>query len=189
MPNWCMTTYKIVGKRSDVEQIEKAVRNHPTPKDTDKDWEGNVLAALEIKNFGNYRMRGFVRDCDYISDIGDGQAQLSLFCEEAWSRTDFAEALQGKFPDVSIYWMAEETGCEVYQTNDSSGVFFPDRYFVDTCIDGTYESEYFADKKSVFEWLSQICRCECQEDVDLFNKICKNADSDDFIYIHEFEIV
>lgn len=189
MPNWCYTSYKIVGKRSDVEQIDNAIRNHPCCDDSEENWQGNILAALGMKDFEKRSIRGFILDHDYMGNVGEGMAQLNIYCDEAWCRTEFAELLQEKFPDISIYWMAEESGCGYYQTNDREGGFFPERYYVDTCIGGCYDSEYFTSEAEAYEWISQRTDCESTEDVKAWNEAREKADSDDFIYVHEFEVV
>lgn len=190
MPNWCMTSYTIVGEKKDVEKIHVAVMNHPVKEKSDKDWQGNILNALGVSYdaLENRSVRGFLYDEEYLGDIGDGQAQLRIVFNEAWSRTEFAEVLQELFPDINIYWMAEEPGCDIYQTNDADGDYYPERFYVDTCIGGDYQSEYFTTEEEVYEWLSQISDCKCKADVDAFNENRRKADTDEFISIHEFEL-
>ena len=191
MANWCTTSYTIVGKVGDVERINAALENHPVKEKSAANWQGNILNALGV----NYdalekrSMRGFLHDHDYIGEIGDGDAQLKMLFEEAWCRTEFAEVLGELMPDISIYWQAEESDCGVYQTNDSEGGFYPERYYVTTCIGGEYESEYFETEAEAYEWLSQRSGCKCAADVEAFNENRTKADSDDFIYVHEYEIV
>lgn len=191
MPNWCMTSYTIVGEKKDVEKIHAAVKNHPVKEKSDEDWQGNILNALGVSYdaLENRSVRGFLYEEDYLGDIGDGQAQLRMGFNEAWSRTEFAEVLQELFPDINIYWMAEEPGCDIYQTNDAESVFYPERFYVDTCIGGDYQSEYFVTEAKAYEWLSQISDCKCKADVDAFNENRREADTDEFIYVHEYEIV
>ena len=186
-----MTSYTIVGEKKDVEKIHAAVENHPVKEKSDKDWQGNILHALGVDYdaLENRSMRGFLYDEDYLGDIGDGLAQLRMGFNEAWCRTEFAEVLSELFPDISIWWMAEEPGCGIYQTNDAEGGFYPERYYVDTCIDGDYQSEYFTTEEEAYEWLSQISDCKCKADVEAFNENRQKADSDDYIYVHEYEIV
>ena len=186
-----MTSYTIVGKAGDVERINNALENHPVKEKSAENWQGNILNALGVSYdaLENRSLRGFLYEHDYIGEIGDGDAQLKMLFEEAWCRTEFAEVLSELFPDISIYWQAEEPGCNIYQTNDSAGGFYPERYYVDTCIDGNYESEYFTTEEEAYEWLSQISDCKCAADVEAFNDNREKADSDDFIYVHEYEIV
>ena len=189
MPNWCMTSYTIVGEKSDVQKIHEEIENHPVKEGSSESWQGNILNALGVSYdaLENRDVRGFLYDEDYLGDIGDGQAQLRVNFEEAWSRTEFAEVLRQVFPDISIYWVAEEPGCDIYQTNDAEGNFYPERYYVDTCIGGDYQSEYFITEEEAYEWLSQISDCKCEADVDAFNEA--NEGTDEFIYVHEYEVV
>lgn len=184
-----MTTYVLVGSQADVEKIKSAVEHHESEEGGDPDWEGYTLKALGITNLEKRSIRGFIRDKDYIGPIGDGDAQLNLYAEEAWSRTEFAELLGEKFPDVDVWWMAEETGMGIYQTNDSEGGFFPERYFVDTCIDGEYESEYFCDEQAAYAWIAEHSGCKNAEEVKAWNDARDEAGTEDFIYVHEFDVV
>ena len=117
---------------------------------------------------------------------------LRFYAEERWGLQDFEELLRQKFPDIKVYWIVEECGCEVYCTNDREGKYFPERYWVDTCIDGIYKSEYFQFESSVYKWLHDITngRVKCEEDVEKFNADYEDSGTDDenFIYVHEFEV-
>ena len=174
-----------------MERINNAIENHPVKDKSSDNWQCNVLSALGMsdEDIDKRPMRGFVSEHEYMGEIGDGDAKLKMCCEEAWSRTGFAEVLHEIFPDISIYWIAEESGCGIYETNDSEGGFYPERYYVDTCIGGEYDSEYFTNEADAYEWLSQRSDCKCAADVEAFNENRRKADSDDFIYVHEFEVV
>lgn len=44
-----------------------------------------------------------------------------------------------------------------YETNDSEGKYFTDKYIVDLCTaKGKYFCEYFADRESLFAWLGEV---------------------------------
>lgn len=104
MPNWCVTSYTIVGKKADVKRIHAAVEDHPVRDSSDKDWQGNILVALGASYdiVWEKSMRGFL--CEYTpsEDVGDREAQMKLVCQEAWVRTDFAEELNKLFPGIRI---------------------------------------------------------------------------------------
>lgn len=118
---------------------------------------------------------------------------LCFSSEERWGLQDFAELLEKHFPDIKVYWVVEEPGMEIYCTNDREGKYFSDRYWVDTCIDGIYNSEYFKTEEQVYQWLDTIThgRVKSKEDVEKFNTDYEDSDANDenFIYIHEFELV
>jgi len=118
---------------------------------------------------------------------------LRFWSEERWGLQDFAELLEKHFLDIKVYWTVEECGMEIYCTNDREGKYFPERYWVDTCIDDIYNSEYFRTEKEVYEWLDKLTygRVKSEEDVEEFNVDYEDAGTDDenFIYIHKFEVV
>jgi len=117
---------------------------------------------------------------------------LRFWSEERWGLQDFAELLEKQFPDIKVYWIVEERGCEVYCTNDREGKYFPERFWVDTAIDDIYQSEYFETKEQVYKWLDELThgRIKSEEDVDRFNNEHEEAgtECEKFIYIHGFEI-
>lgn len=117
---------------------------------------------------------------------------LRFWSEEKWGLQDFAELLEWNFPGIKVYWIVEEPGLEIYCTNDREGKYFPERYWVDTCIDNTYESEYFKTEEQVYKWLDKLThgRVKCEEDVEKFNSDYEDSGTDDenFIYVHKFEV-
>ena len=193
MPNWCMTAYAIEGNKRTLKRIEKTINKAldgtlaKAVEKSDKTWQGNVLNALGVKfikdGSWNVNIRGFFYDKPEMRD-----GALRFTCEEAWSRTEFAEMLCKKFPSLTVYWMEEEPGFDVYATNDANGKYFYDRFFVDTCIGGEYQSEYFETKEDAYKWISMISECENEEDVAAFNENRQQADSDDYIYVNEFDV-
>ena len=117
---------------------------------------------------------------------------LKFCAEERWGLQDFEELLIQKFPDIKVYWIVEEPGCEVYCTNDKEGKYFPERYWVDTAQDDIYNSEYFETEEQMYKWLSEIThgRVKSEEDVEKFNADYEASgdECENFISIHKFEI-
>lgn len=177
-----MTAYAIEGNKRTLNRIKNAIEHHETRENSSEQWEGNVLDALGIKFSNDRYMRGFIYESPSLEN-----GVLRFNAEEAWGRTDFADMLTKKFPSLTVYWTAEEPGMEIYATNDADGRYFPERYYVDTCVNGAYESNYFTDEQSVYEWLTEIANCKDASDVESFNASVTN--DDDYIYVHEFEIV
>lgn len=52
--------------------------------------------------------------------------------------------------DLKLYWIAEELGCELFQSNDSSERYFHDTYIVD--IDD-YGTEYFESEEDAVKYV------------------------------------
>lgn len=183
MANWCSTSYVIEGDKEILETIKRAFDNHPVKEKSSENWEGNILAALGI-NCEKSSIRGFV---DYYSDIDDETFHFA--CEEAWCRTDFAELLLSKFPSISIYWMAEEPGCEIYMTNDAYGTYFPERYYVEVQINSNGDSEYFEEEQDAYNWIRERTGCKNATDIEKYNDEAMENQTDNYICFHEFDII
>lgn len=185
MANWATTSYVIEGDAQTIKKIkdvlEKLEDGLIKPyNNSSKEWEGNIILALggEIKN--NESMRGFVLDYDCGDDT------VTIHAEEAWCLTDFRFALKRIFPEVEVYFMIEEPGCEIYQTNDYDGKYYPERYCIDCCVNGDCQVGYFEDMEGVWKFLEEY-GVQDFDDVSKFNE--ERKEDDEFIYIHEYEFV
>ena len=121
-------------------------------------------------------------------DLIDGV--LWFWAEERWGLQDFKELLRQKFPDIKVYWTVEESGCEVYATNDKEGKYFPERYWVDTAQDDIYQSEYFVTEEAMYKWLDEKYGVKSEEEVEAWNANYEDSGTDDenFICIHKFDV-
>lgn len=188
MPNWCYTSYVIEGPKEDLEKIQNAIKNHKVRKDSADSWEGNILDELGIKfNESNARMRGFIY-CEEDLTICDDYATLNFYAEEAWYKTDFSRYLEDAFPEITIYWKAEESGCGIYETNDNEGNYFPERYVVDYSIGVNSDTEYFSTEKEVVKYLRKISKGKIRS-INGANRFTKANNGDEYIYINEFTVV
>lgn len=191
MANWASTSYAIEGNKSDLERVSNVINDFvksnvkPVEANASKKWEGNIVKALgaseeQMKN--NY-LRGFIQTYEIIDGV------LYIEAEEAWGATDFRHLLAKLMPKLTIYYIVEECGCEVYATNDCDGKYFTDSYYVDVCIDRDYFSEYFDTEKQVLAYVAQLLKKEAvtMAEIDEWNEI--QDDSENYIYVHEFEYV
>jgi len=191
MANWASTSYAIEGNNSDLERMFNVINDFvksnvkPVEANASKEWEGNIVKALgaseeQMKN--NY-LRGFIQTYEIIDGV------LYIEAEEAWGATDFRHLLVKLMPELTIYYIVEECGCEVYATNDCDGKYFTESYYVDICIDGDYFSEYFDTEKQVLAYVAQLLKKESvtMKDIDEWNE--EQDDSENYIYVHEFKYV
>jgi hypothetical protein len=179
-----MTSYAIEGSKYALDRIYDALENHDVKEGSAQSWVGNVLLKLGIKIDGA-RVRAFYYSGD--AKIDNGTLKINL--EEAWCRQDFAELIEKKFPSTTVYWIAEEGGCQIYETNDSKGKYFPERYWVDACVNGEYDSQYFEVEEDAFKWVSELAGVDLktQKDVERWN--INAEDVGDFVYIYKFEVL
>ena len=191
MANWASTSYAIEGSKSDLERMFNVINDFvksnvkPVEANASKEWEGNIVKALgaseeQMKN--NY-LRGFIPTYEIIDGV------LYIEAEEAWGATDFRHLLAKLMPELTIYYIVEECGCEVYATNDCDGKYFTESYYVDICIDGDYFSEYFDTEKQVLAYVAQLLKKESvtMKEIDEWNE--EQDDNENYIYVHEFKYV
>jgi hypothetical protein len=190
MANMASVAYAIEGTQESLLKIKEAINKAVNDKETKKYEE--YFACLNLgfaeKFLENYRLGGEISEEVEIRDD-----VLRFWAEERWGLQDFEELLRLKFPDITVYWIVEECGMEIYCTNDKEGKYFSDKYWVDTAQDGVYQSEYFKTEEAMYKWLSEITngRVKNKEDVEAFNSDYEDscAEDENFIYIHEFEVV
>lgn len=126
MANWASTSYRIEGSKSDLERVYGMIdnfmseRRKPVEENASKEWEGNVVKALGATDeqvSKNY-LRGFIQEYEMDGDT------IRIKVEEAWGATDFRHVLAQLMPELTVYYIVEEPGCEVYATNDDGGRYF-----------------------------------------------------------------
>ena len=191
MANWASTSYAIEGSKSDLARVSNVINSFmkgntkPVEANASKEWESNIVKALgaseeQMKN--NY-LRGFIQTYEIIDGV------LYIEAEEAWGATDFRHLLAKLMPKLTIYYIVEECGCEVYATNDCDGKYFTESYYVDICIDGDYFSKYFDTEKQVLAYVAQLLKKESvtMKEIDEWNE--EQDDNENYIYVHEFKYV
>ena len=97
----------------------------------------------------------FVDIADELSEK-EGVFYFIVQTESAWSPNVevFVKVIREKFnDDFGIEYCSEEPGVAIYINTDVEGFFFPDRYYLDSCINNEYETEYFETKQEVLCWI------------------------------------
>ena len=188
MANIASVAYAIEGSQESLLKIQEAINKAVNDKETKKYEE--YLACLNLgfteKFLENYRLGGEIsEEVEVRDDV------LRFWSEERWGLQDFDELLIQKFPDIKVYWVVEESGCEVYCTNDKEGKYFPERYWVDTAQDDIYDSEYFSTEEAMYKWLNEKYGVKSKEEVEAWNADYEATgdECENFIRIHKFEII
>lgn len=186
MANMASVAYAIEGPEGTLQKINRAIIK-ATKNTDDKRWSEYIVCDYLGIPYDEDKtsLGGEINDFE----ISDGV--LRIFAEERWGLQDFNTLLEQKFPDIKVYWIVEESGCVVYATNDKEGKYFPDRFYVDTCINGNYQADYLTKEEDVFKWLSKLTNGKVTtfEDVDTFNEEAEDRGDEDFISIHEYAVM
>ena len=190
MANWASTSYRIEGSKNELERVFNVIddfmtdKRKPVRENASKEWEGNivrVLGATDEQMENNY-LRGFIQEYEM-----DG-AIISIEADEAWGATDFRHVLTKLMPDLTVYYIVEEPGCEVYATNDAESKYFTDKFYVDACVNGNYESGYFETEKQAMAYAAELLGKEEVSKGELKSWNEEHKGDNDFIYVHECEI-
>ena len=158
MANWASTSYRIEGSESDLKKVYDVIDNFVTGKskpvleDASKEWEGNIVKALGASDeqLKESYLREFIEEYELDGDV------ISINAEEAWGATDFRHILGNLMPELTIYYIVEEAGCDVFATNDIDGKYFPEQYLVDAYVKDADFYEYFETKGQMKDFVSSL---------------------------------
>jgi hypothetical protein len=155
MANWADTSYVIVDKGArelynimrDLEQRLEPLH----PNGWGNTWLGNLVIALG-GDWERVHCRGEWDEMEWNEEA----EELRFRTESAWSHPhEVMELVKEKFPGISIFFISEEPGMEIYVTNDSKGLYYPYRYFL-APYDG--EWHYYEDGEEE-KFLADISNC------------------------------
>ena len=196
MPNWCDTTYKCVGDPKEVRLLHKAIKANDkrktsrVPNGFGRLWLGNIIDQLG-GDWEKYRCRGEITDY-YLEPDG---TMLTIYQCTAWCEQEgFRQLIEEKFPSIKVYYREEEPGCEVYYTNDDTGDYFPERYFLDSY--DAVDEPYFETIEEAAECVSGIVGKKVEANVgaikdalDEYTEQEEEKGEDVFFSFHEFTVV
>lgn len=156
MPNWSNTAYVVEGDAKEVQSLYDLMQElQDMEKPTIENgfgttWLGCLVDALG-EDWENVDCRGSWNGLELVGDI------LKFNTETAWSPCDETlELILKKFPSLRYYYRTEEPGMVIYETNDSEGKYFPERYVLNVLTpEKEYFNEYFEELKNVFEWMEE----------------------------------
>ena len=158
MPNWAYTQYKIKGNTSEVVALYRTIEDlgqrevSLLPNGFGKLWLGNLVHTLG-GSWEKIYCRGQILDYNLENGL------LTINTETAWGEcSEVRHFIQTMYPSLEIYFQSEEPGMCIFQTNDASGDYFPDRWLLDWNDEtrDLYIYEYFLDLPAVIEYLKDF---------------------------------
>ena len=197
MPNWCSTSYQIVGKQQNVDklfkELQKVLRtDRSDEKDNtsflpDSSWLGYVVS--DILGIDHEKecipCRGNIDYMEEQMNDNESFAYFALSTETAW--TDCRKLfylLSVKF-DVEILFYTEELGCDIHKTNDEEGHYFDTRYLLD---DSNNEMSYYTSFENLAEEIEEMTGERPDEFKDI-DSILERHGLSDSMYAHQIDIV
>lgn len=132
MPNWAYTQYHCDGDREKLQQLHSIMaelESMKAPGLHDNGFGSTWLGNLVIKLGGDWNKVYCRGSWDNLLLHEDGTVSFSV--ESAWDEpNEVREFIEKKFSDIQIYYQTEESGMGIYKTNDDSGQYFPEKYYL-----------------------------------------------------------
>ncbi len=154
MANWASVVYKVLASDEDRDKLfsmmtELQEQEAPglLPNDFGSCWFGNLIYKLG-GNPNEVYCRG------WWNQIENNDNCMEIYSECAWGEMrEFRHFIESKFPGMKIYYQSEEPGMVEYYTNDPTGEWFPDRYYL--WIEDE-DSEYFENLNDLISTIEDI---------------------------------
>lgn len=155
MPNWAYTQYIATGDKEQLKKLHSIMselEGMKAPGLHKNGFGSSWLGNLVIKLGGDWEKvycRGY---WDNLLLLDDGSVSFSV--ESAWDEpNEVREFIEKKFPKVKLYFQCEESGMCIYHTNDDTGQYFPEKYYL-WVEDG--ETEYYTTLEALAKEVENI---------------------------------
>lgn len=196
MPNWCYTSYSVIQSNGSKDQVKKLY-------ETMMELEKMPDPGLIENGFGSRWLGNLVGhlggDCDkvncrgawiYSPEYDEEKGVLSFSTETAWKElSETRHFLESVFPELKFYYMTEEKGMGIYETNDADGLFFEDRYYLES-EDDEIESEYFETLSEAAKYISEAIGKDVRtlEEIETALKEYSKEHDDIYIALREIQV-
>lgn len=154
MPNWAYTQYLATGDKSQLQKLHSIMdelESIKAPGLHENGFGSTWLGNLVIKLGGDWETvycRGSWDNLQLTDDC------IMFSVESAWGElNEVRHLIEEKFPGIKLYYQTEEPDMCIYQTNDDTGTYFPERYYlwVEDC-----DTEYYQDLSGVISAVQDI---------------------------------
>ena len=195
MSNTCFTTYKVVSEnKKDVTKLFKTIKRldgRKTPLVKNGWYDPKLWLGCLVKALGGDPNKVYCRGTITFYEMEDDV--LTLNTETAWAEmSETRHFIESCFPGMKIFYIEEESGCERFYTNDSEGIYFKDRYY----LDGFDDSEYFETLEEAAKYVKEIIGHDVEADLKAIDKALSDYveeheedDPDCYYSFHEFKEV
>ena len=150
MPNWCSTDYRCYGNNGELVELKEkldylnSLEKPLVENGFGKLWCG-CLVSLLGGDWNEVHCRGEIDSYEFSGTT------LCISVTSAWGELDeWRKFIKSKYPKLDIFYYAEEIGEGIYVTNDEKGIYFPNRYILDSWKFGI---EYFNDLESLVDYI------------------------------------
>ena len=142
MPNWCYNYEKIVGPKEEVkplyDKLTEWIYDDVCPNSFKDGWLGNIVSHSGIDDgkepdYQKYPCRGELAD-PFSYEEENNEGIISFATTTAWGPipATWYAVLKKHAPHAKYYYMAEEPGMAIFESNDYEHRFY-DEVFVISC--------------------------------------------------------
>ena len=139
-------------------------------------WYGNLVTILG-GDWNKVYCRGSWSDLNMMGDD-----VLAWNDETAWGpMTEVFGLIEKAIPGLKVWYMAEEEGMEIFETNDADSIYFPERYI----LRSEWDTEYYEELSQVLKVASE----ELKRDIRTKDELTAAIDDLDDWAFYEFKVV
>lgn len=188
MPNWCNTSYKFVGDKEEVADLYNKLQSlNDMPEPLVENGFGKLFLGCVVNLFGGDWKEIYCRgEIDYMEICGDSMIQLSTMT--AWGdMPEVWDFVCKNYPSIEYYYLAEEGGLCYYVNSDTTGEYFPEKYYV---LHAEGYSEYLDDDEELLEYIAEKIGAAKIESIDQLDQLLEQYNKEhanEEIYYHEFK--
>lgn len=191
MPNWAYIQYVATGNKEQLNKLHSIMSELESMKSPGlhengfgSTWLGNLVIKLG-GDWNKVYCRGF---WDNLLLHEDGTVSFSV--EAAWDEpNEVREFIEKQFPDIKLYYQCEESGMGIYKTNDDSGQYFPEEYYL--WVEDK-ETEYYDKLEQLLEAVQNITGSKNLRSLDSCRKALESysrRNSDLSYTLEEFTVI
>ena len=191
MPNWCYSQYHATGDKEQLKKLYSIMDELECMKSPglhENGFGSTWLGNLVIKLGGNWKQvycRGSWNDLLLHED-----GTVSFSVESAWGELyDVRKFIEEHFSCVTLYFQCEESGMGIYQTNDDTGQYFPEKYYLWVEVGIT---EYYTNLEALTKEVENITGSKNLKTLDSCKKALETysrSHSDLCYTLEEFELL
>lgn len=188
MPNWCNTSYKFVGDKEEIADLYNKLQSlNDMPEPLVENGFGKLFLGCVVNLFGGDWKEIYCRgEIDYMEICGDSMIQLSTMT--AWGdMPEVWDFVCKNYPSIEYYYLAEEGGLCYYVNSDTTGEYFPEKYYV---LHAEGYSEYLDDDEELLEYIAEKIGAAKIESIDQLDQLLEQYNKEhanEEIYYHEFK--
>lgn len=195
MANTCLNEIYITGKPATLHKLYDAIRAVRAEKNKETSDLYRLLQRLGYKNASVSARENFTGEVELIKDFHNKRTlrteELIRICSESsWNFQGAAwQLVKKKYPSLSIYYLEEENGCNIFSTNDTEREYITCKYSLDyQTQDGDSDVVYFDDDCTLIEYVHDIFDSTVgtfQEAQEAIQSIEDSSDGDSYATLRE----